>query len=149
MSVFRSPQRMLRAGAFLSFAILGCAPPSASSRSTLVTRRQSEIPLAEIERDPTRFGTAYDIVRLLRPSMLVSRGVSTTRSQSRLSMRAADYGIKVYLDGIRYGGVESLSMIPASMVFEIRWLSAIEATTRYGTGNVAGAIEITSRNARR
>jgi hypothetical protein len=96
-----------------------------------------------------QFGSAYDIVRVLRPSMLTSRGITTARSQSQSRVWEADHGIKVYLDGIRYGGVESLATIPANTVREIRWLSAGDATIRYGTGNVAGAIVVATRDGRR
>ena len=63
-------------------------------------------------------------------------------------MWEANSGIKVYLDGFRYGSVESLATIPAMNVVEVRWLSAMDATTRFGTGNTAGAIAVTSRSGR-
>ena len=58
---------------------------------------------------------------------------------------SAQRGIKVYLDGVVFGGVESLATISAREVLEVHWLSAFDATTRYGTGHVNGAIEVTTR----
>jgi hypothetical protein len=89
----------------------------------------------------------YEVVRKLRPAMLASRG-TLAGPQSRSQLWEASSGIKVYLDGFRYGGVESLATISASSVVEVRWLSAMEATTRFGTGNTAGAIVVTSRAGR-
>jgi hypothetical protein len=145
----RSSHPMLRLGAVLSLIALACAPATASSHSRLVAKHVDEIPQAEIEAASMQFGTAYDIVRALRPTMVTSRGTTTARSRSQSPVREADHGIKVYLDGIRYGGVESLATIPANAVREIRWLSAGDATIRYGTGNVAGAIVVATRDGRR
>jgi hypothetical protein len=140
---------MLHLGAVLSLIALACAPATASSHSRLAAKHRDEIPQAEIEAAAMQVGTAYDIVRLLRPALLTSRGITTARSQSRSPVWEADHGIKVYVDGIRYGGVESLATIPANTVREIRWLSAGDATIRYGTGNVAGAIVVATRDGRR
>ena len=53
--------------------------------------------------------------------------------------------IAVYLDGTRFGGIETLSLIQATSILEIRYLTASEATLRFGPGNAGGAIVITSR----
>ena len=62
-------------------------------------------------------------------------------------VRAAVLAVKaeVYVDGARFGGIESLSLIQATPILEIRFLSASEATSRFGTGNSGGAIVITTR----
>ena len=141
--------RTLRLAALVSLSALGCAPPSASAGRGHASQQPVDlIVIAEIERQPTRFNTAYDIVHALRPTMLTSRG-ATGGPRSRLPVWESNAGIKVYLDGLRYGGVESLASIPASTVREIRWLSAMDATTRFGTGNAAGAIVVTSVTGRR
>jgi hypothetical protein len=140
----RSRRVRLRVGALLALTLVGCAPPSASARA-----RQThlyEISQAEIEAQLGKAGSAYDIVRRLRPSMLQSRGHEGP--QSRSPVWEANSSIKVYLDGLRYGGVESLETIPANTVLEVRWLSATDATIRFGTGNPAGAIAVTSRSGR-
>ena len=124
--------------------VVGCAPPSTHYGTGRATRDPSEIPSTEIESQRTRFATAYDIVRALRPNMLVSHDVSRG-PQPRMGVWQSRHGIKVYLDGLPYGGLEALAMIPATSVSAMRWLSAVDATTVYGTGNTAGAILVTSR----
>ena len=136
----------LRVGALVSLTLLGCAPPSASVRAPQ-PKHLYEIDYAEIEAELSKGGSTYDLVQRLRPSMLAAHGTEAG-PQSRSPMWEANSSIKVYLDGIRYGGVESLATIPASSVVEVRWLSAMDATTRFGTGNIAGAIAVTSRSGR-
>ena len=140
-------QRRLRLGAALSLTILtiaGCAQPSSATRTRPKPASLNEIPKPEIEVAMTRYSNAFEMVRALRPNMLAARGLAAG-PQSRSPIWEQNSGIKVYLDGFRYGGVESLAMISASNVIEIRWLSPMDATTRFGTGNMAGAIAVTSR----
>lgn len=94
------------------------------------------ITAAEIERISA--ATAYDAIQRLRPEFLRSRGRSAAgvgNSQTPL----------VYIDAIRAGGLDTLRGIAAQDVEEIRWLSAADATTRYGPGHAGGVIEITTR----
>ena len=147
MSSPSSRKRKLRLGVVLSLTLVGCAPPSSAAR-TAKPRPLNEIAKAEIEAEGPRFSTVYEMVRTLRPTMLQSRGVATA-PQSRSVIWEANTGMKVYLDGFRYGGIESLRTISASDVAEVRWLSSMDATTRFGTGNAAGAIAVTSRTGRR
>jgi hypothetical protein len=73
--------------------------------------------------------SAYDAVQRLKPNFLVTRGYSNFDRRT------------VYLNGARLlGGVDNLRTIEASSVRQIVFLSAIEATARYGTGNGAGAL---------
>ena len=141
-------QRVLGLGAVLSLTILGCAPPSSASQPASLRPSRHELAQAEIEGKATQFANAYDMVRTLRPTMLTTRGL-TRAAQPRSAMWESNGDIKVYLDGMRYGGVESLRTISAVNVVEVRWLSAVDATVRYGTGNAAGAIVVTSRSGRR
>ena len=144
MCLTRNRRRVLRVGALLSLAVLGCVPPSGPTGIGGYRMNKNLISEAEIESQLGRFATAYDIIRALRPNMLISRGV-VARSQSRSSVYQAISEIKIYLDGTPYEGVGSLATIPAATVQEVRWLSPMDATTRYGTGNTAGAIEVTTR----
>lgn len=147
MSQSRTHQRWFRVGAVLSLTLLGCTPPSAVARGPRPTSNLTDISRAEIDTDVGRYGTAYDIVRTLRPGMLVTRG-PTRAVQTPATVWQANPTIKVYLDGVQFGGVESLAMIPARDVLDVRWLSAVDATTRYGTGNAAGVIVVTTRSGR-
>lgn len=135
----------LRLGAFLSLILVACVPP-APTRNAPPPSRLHSISRTEIDVAASRYATAYEIVRALRPAMLVTRG-ATGRVPPGVPWSASP-GIKVYLDGVQFGGVESLAAIPARDVFDVQWLSPMDATTRYGTGNTAGAIVVTTRGAR-
>jgi outer membrane cobalamin receptor len=90
---------------------------------------------AEIER--TSATTALEVIERLRPAFLQTRGGT--------SMTQRDMGIAVYVDGTPLGDVSALSRISAVDVKRIEYLSATEATQRYGTGHVHGAILITRK----
>ena len=53
--------------------------------------------------------------------------------------------IEIYLDGRHVGQLESLNSIQAEQIKEIRYLSASDATLRFGTGHTEGAIVVTSK----
>jgi hypothetical protein len=52
--------------------------------------------------------------------------------------------VQVYLDGSHLGDAAALRRVPASSIQEIRFLGASDATTRYGTGNAAGVLLVTT-----
>jgi hypothetical protein len=82
---------------------------------------------------------ALEAIQRLQPRMLAKqRGPSSITFENQTQ-------IAVYLDGTRFGGIETLSLIEATPILEIRFLSASEATFRFGTGNSGGAIVITTR----
>lgn len=78
------------------------------------------------------YRTAYEVVRVLKPSWLRQRS-------SRVDP------IRVYLDGMRLGNVRELSNISVEGVQEIQYFNGSDATTRFGTGNSGGAIVVVSR----
>lgn len=82
--------------------------------------------------------TAEEVVRRLRPEFLRSRGQSSADPNANRPV--------VYVDGVRAGGPEALRNIAANDVREIRYISAADATTRYGTGHVGGVIEVRIRS---
>lgn len=79
--------------------------------------------------------TAYDVVRQLRPEYLRSRGTMSLREAG------GEYAV-VYLNGMRLGGLDQLNSIRATDVQMIRYISASDATTRWGTGHTGGVIEV-------
>ena len=82
--------------------------------------------------------TAFDAVRRLRPAWLRGRGPLSVEMQSQTSVR-------VYVDGMLRGTAGELKDIPTPNVLSIRFLSAPEATTRFGLDHVNGAIMVTMR----
>lgn len=74
---------------------------------------------------------AYQAIQRLRSRWLRGRGGQTPN---------------VIVDGAaRPGGLDALSDIRVSDVEEMRFLSANDASLRYGTGNSGGAIVITTK----
>jgi hypothetical protein len=81
--------------------------------------------------------TAFELIQLHRPAWLTSRGTVSFREEGPpLPV--------VYLNRTRTA-FESLHGLDVRAVFEMRYLSATEATTLYGTGHAGGAIQVTMR----
>jgi len=83
----------------------------------------------DVERSNAR--NAYDAIRWLSPPRV--RATVNERS--------------IYIDGIRVRSAEALEGVPAEMIFEIRWLDALDAVIRYGSGNPDGVILVSTRPA--
>ena len=80
---------------------------------------------------------ALEAIQRLRPNFLSTRGPGT--------INAVDEGIIVYANGIRLGGTDTLRDLPVVEIKEIRYMSAADATQRFGTGHSHGAILITRK----
>ncbi len=85
---------------------------------------------------------AYEIVSRLRPEVLREQRGPVSVVNPSLSVSI------VYIDGVRRGGPEVLRGLWPGEVEEIRFMSATDATVRYGTDHGAGVIEIKSRQGR-
>ena len=80
--------------------------------------------------------TAYDVVARLRPSV-----VAATSGQL--------FAPTVYLDGLRLCGISEMQMIPAAGLVQVRFLSATEAYSLYGSqAGRGGAIVLTTKRGR-
>jgi hypothetical protein len=78
---------------------------------------------------------AYDIVRRLRPEWLNSRPPDVFG-------QSGPQTVPVYLDDFRYGEIESLRGIHVQTISSIRFVSPSVATARWGTGHIAGVIQV-------
>lgn len=119
---------MLAALASLTVACASARPPAAGA-----TRDPDVITIAELERHADI--TARQAIERLRPRFLRMRGPSSLQNPD------ADR-LLVYVDNSRIGGIEVLDQIHAFEIREIRYLSAPDATSRYGTGHSGGVIAI-------
>lgn len=82
--------------------------------------------------------TALQLVERLQPGWLRGRGP--------VGMDAGAAEVVVYVNGQRLaGGREQLSRYVAAELHELRHLSAMEATQRFGTGHTSGAILVITR----
>jgi hypothetical protein len=77
----------------------------------------------------------YDVVERLRPRWLQIRGVTSAQGPAP---------IVVIHDNVRIGGTEALRNLRPESVQEVRFVSANDATTRWGIGFGSGAIEVIS-----
>lgn len=94
--------------------------------------------ISEAEIDASGAQTAYDAIKKLRANFLSYRGETTLKNNSPSEPA-------VYVDGQMYGNVAALKQLHASQIAEIRLYRAWEATTKFGTGNMAGVIALTTR----
>jgi outer membrane cobalamin receptor len=120
----------------LILLFIACTLAACASSGTRPTRSGDVITAEEIEG--ASVSTAYDAVARLRPAFLRGRG------QSSIQNPGSDLPI-VYVNGLRSGPIDYLRNIPAQDVQEIRFVSATDATTRYGTGHTGGVIEVITR----
>lgn len=126
-----SPVRFLVVAAALSLGLGACA--SSGSRGPQVD--PDVITFEELQEDPDR--DLLTVVRSLRPRWLRARASRTFVGEA---------AIGVIVDGLRQNeGVGALYTLRADEAVELRYLNAVDATTKYGTGMTAGAIEVTLR----
>lgn len=121
----------------------GTASQTGDPQTTVVSapnrprRDPNVITVEELASRPTL--TARQAIEQLRPQFLRVRGTTTLGNAQTQDV------IWVYVDGTRMGTVEVLNNIGVHEVREIRYLNPAEATNRYGTGHVQGAILVTRK----
>ena len=87
----------------------------------------------------THASTLYDAIQQAHPEFLRTRGFSS------ISNARADVP-RVFVDNMDLGDVQILKSIYPNDVAEVRRFSAEEATTRWGTGYVGGAIAVVTHS---
>lgn len=123
-----SASRLSTTGAQPATVTLGSAAPT-SVRGHIVTGSfMSEY-----------FGgeTLADVLRRRAPLYLRPRPTPSAGLPGRADP------IAVYIDGAYSGGLEVLTSIPASSVFAVDRISAVDATMRYGAKHNSGALIVT------
>jgi hypothetical protein len=119
----------------------GQAPDPQTTAGSLRAPRERKDPnvITEAELASRSTLTARQAIEQLRPQFLRTRGTTTLGNAQTSDV------IWVYVDGTRMGTLEVLNNIGVHEIREIRYLSPSEATNRYGTGHVQGAIVITRK----
>ena len=115
---------------FLCVYLAACAAASSGGMKD-PSKNRGVLTAAEISMSSA--STAHDAIAQLRPEYLRSRGMAT------LSARDPQ-GPVVYVDNAQHGAIETLRSISAHSVALIEYLSAGDATTRFGTDHTGGAI---------
>jgi hypothetical protein len=82
----------------------------------------------------TQAGDLYDAIQQLRPQWLRARGAQ------RIS---GTVEVIVFVDNVRRGGVANLRSIRVEGIERVDFLTATEATTRWGTDVAGGVISVT------
>ena len=111
----------------------GCSPKSAR----VAPQDRNLITADEIAKSNAT--NAYEAVERLRPAFLRTRGSQSLQNQEPPTPM-------VYVDGMRYGTLQTLASVPTIGIVTIQYLNAIEATQRYGFGNEGGAIMIVTKH---
>jgi hypothetical protein len=129
------------AAATLALGAGACASSSGATTGTRGTRSPDLISKADIEA--TQSGNAYDLVNRLRPQWLRTSGVGSVSGGN-----PATYGLVVFLDNVRLGGVETLRSVDSGSITSIRFLTAERAASTLpavGRDPISGAIVISTR----
>ncbi|MDH3223612.1 MAG: hypothetical protein OEO23_07840 [Gemmatimonadota bacterium] len=111
----------------LSACATGAGPSDGPRRSA------NRITLEELADYSTL--NALDAIRRLRPRWLQARGATAGGANEPVAI----------LDGARLGSPDALASVAVSDVSEMQYLSAADATMRYGTNFPGGAIEVRTR----
>lgn len=123
----------LRASLFALFAVAATACASGGGGGggspDLITRDQI---------DALPEGTAFTVVQRYKSGWL------RPRSQGSFTSNQPDFAV-VFVDEMRYGDINSLSRISSNQIESIQYISATDATTRYGTGYTGGIIRVNTR----
>ena len=117
--------------AVASCTATGNVPGEQRSRS----RSESEA-ITRAELDGSSFLSAHHAIERLRPTWLRPRGPPSISVPSPYPV--------IYVDGLRRGDLDELRTIAVLDVVTIQFMSASDATTRYGTDHASGAILLTT-----
>ena len=126
----------LRRCLVLSAAAFLCACSTNSNRAQGVSQRdQARLSADDVRRaDPNL--TLFEFVSRERPQWLTRQGSTPLQVQS---------DVVVYRDDIRVGGRDALREIRMDIVSSVRYLTASEATGRFGLNHQHGAILVSTR----
>lgn len=128
----------------LSLGLLSGVGACASSGGAAAAPRASTAVITSDEIAQTSAANAYELIQRLRPNFLRTRGaVRGAPRGSTNQFEAVD--LVIYMNESRLGGSDQLRQIPLSEIREIRYFTAADATTKWGTGHTAGAIQVISR----
>src|SRR5688572_5053350 len=119
----------------LALAVSACASHGTSQRSDGPRRDPELITMEELSTATST--TLFDAVRALRPAWML-------RSRPTAVLQQQQAQLIVYVDGTRYGGIESLRQLSTNGVVSVRFFSVGAAQARFGAGHLLGAIEVTT-----
>lgn len=122
--------RRITAGLVVAIALITAPQADAQEARRRDTNRITQADLAELSITDT-----FDAVRSLRPTWLHQRGQSSMRGSTE---------VRVYIDGVPRGTVETLRSLPLHTIASLQFFGAREATQRWGTDHATGVILVRS-----
>lgn len=134
--------RRIAAAGLLAFAV-ACSSATTSGGPRTGSNR-NVITYEEIQASRQAGWTAWDLISTLRPLYLKSRGMTSLGNPAAGVSTIAAIAV-VYVDGARYGDLQSLKGLSVENIRRIEYMSASDATTRYGTDHNGGVILISTR----
>jgi hypothetical protein len=128
-------------------ALLACSSGGATSGGASAARRGGAnlITAEEIVSSGGNMESALDIVERLRPTMMRPRASTFGAVRSDGTQGGESIPVVAFVDEIRLGDVTNLRSVPAAQVLEIRYISATDATQRWGTGYSSGVIQVITK----
>jgi hypothetical protein len=139
--------RILRSvlSVILAVTVGGCASHArrGSATTALSLERVNAILMPELDSLRARYRNPYELIRAVRPGMLISRDFRPPVSRPDAT-RSEPIGVKVFVDDVYLGGIETLTTIPLRSIVFIQRMTPADATIRYGSGMTGGVIAITT-----
>ena len=127
---------------FVATAMIALAAGCASSAGVAPSKQNQNL-ISSDEITQSSAANAYDLIQRLRPNYLRTRGAVHGTPNGATKIEPVD--LVVYLNENRLGNSDQLRQISTSEIREIRYFNASEATTKWGTGHSAGAVQVMSR----
>lgn len=126
----------MRSRALVLLIPLFLAPAACAARDGSDTERSRSNVITEVQLAEYEGQSLLVVIQALRPSWLRQRGSG--------SMRLAE-DVQVYVNGVQRGTAVDLEYLNPGDVREVEYLSSRDATFRFGTGHVNGAILVMTK----
>jgi hypothetical protein len=118
---------------------IACASGGTSASGTTASGVRRDPNLITEQEVATSLGAnAFEVINRARPAFLRQRG------QTTVTQGGSTYAT-VYVNSQQYGDVTSLRGISVDQIREIRYYSASEAVTKFGSQNGTGVIQIITK----
>jgi hypothetical protein len=121
--------RIVISSIVLTLVLTGCASAGSAGGQR---SNPNVITTAELRPADPEGLNVFQAIQRMRPQWLRGRGVATFTGGSELP--------RVLVEEAPFGEVDDLRSMDAYDIEELRFLSAADATTRFGTGYQAGVI---------
>jgi outer membrane receptor for ferrienterochelin and colicin len=122
----------------LTALAIGLTVACATTTQQSPSRQSRNVLTAEDFQDQAE-RNLYDLLARRRPHWLRPQGVNLATGTSP---------VVVYVNNVRFGGVEALVDITLDQVERVRFVDGTDAATRYGMNTDGGVIEVTTRRGR-